>query len=319
MNFQDLMTQWSIADKQLHNFSFYRNIPSFKKTSVFLVGESLDATSERMKDIAQDVFDEMEDFVPFPFNDITLALKGAEDVWLSWRILSSIPENIKEFFDKSISENLTPEQLEERKTAKQFFFVTSGNFRDGDDPIVLPYFLGYMGFRGDGSEKAVYTRGHYPVSWVKELSDGFSLNDYVKYIQSENRITGFILKMITAISHPANYTLQVTPKLTDKEERNVRKFGNIPSHKKPYFITIDHDVLISMRDGKSESEEDRKSPIPHHRRGHWKRLADRCRQARLHGKEKVWVRPTFVGDTSFSDERNKYEVLMNFGSGVTAQ
>jgi hypothetical protein len=43
------------------------------------------------------------------------------------------------------------------------------------------------------------------------------------------------------------------------------------------------------------------------------RLAERCREARAGGKERVWVRPSYVGDRTFSDLKNDYSVLMDFG------
>jgi hypothetical protein len=79
----------------------------------------------------------------------------------------------------------------------------------------------------------------------------------------------------------------------------------------PHFVVVDHDVLVGMS-GRGAGQE-HASPVPHHRRGHWMRLAERCREAKAAGKDRVWVRPTYVGDTEFSDLRNDYKVLMDFG------
>lgn len=71
-----------------------------------------------------------------------------------------------------------------------------------------------------------------------------------------------------------------------------------------------HDILVGMSQGHYGTHA---SPVPHERRGHWRRLADRCRHARLSGKDKVFVRPAYVGERTFSNDKNRYEVLMDFG------
>jgi len=112
----------------------------------------------------------------------------------------------------------------------------------------------------------------------------------------------------TFISHPMNYIVKVTPALTSKEERKVQAGKKTPIPKSPHFIVIDHDVLVSMRpcgNGGTHA-----SPVPHHRRGHWKRLSERCKFARMMGKEKVFVKSAYVGDRWFSDGKNLYEVLL---------
>jgi len=81
--------------------------------------------------------------------------------------------------------------------------------------------------------------------------------------------------------------------------------------KAPHFIVVDHDILVRMS---GDHYGTHASPVPHERRGHWRRLAERCRHAKLSGKDKVFVRPTYVGERNFEDPKNKYEVLMDFGA-----
>jgi hypothetical protein len=124
------------------------------------------------------------------------------------------------------------------------------------------------------------------------------------------------IQMITSISHPMNYIVRTTPKITDHEKRRIESGKSSDKRKRPYFIVVCHDVLVQMRKGiyAEGGEVDRNSPTPHHRRGHWMRLAERCRHAKMLGKEKTWRRPAFVGDVNFGDEKNFYEVLMDFSS-----
>jgi hypothetical protein len=124
----------------------------------------------------------------------------------------------------------------------------------------------------------------------------------------------FMTSIATWISHPSNYIIKTSPTLTPHETHRVNSGHSISARKRPYFIVVDHDVLVRMRRGipAEGAEIDRASPTPHHRRGHWARLAERCRHARLLGKNRVWKRPAFVGDTKFQDEKNFYEVLLDF-------
>jgi hypothetical protein len=79
--------------------------------------------------------------------------------------------------------------------------------------------------------------------------------------------------------------------------------------KTPHYLVVDHEVLVRMSGRTGETHA---SPIPHHRRGHWKRLAERCKYARQMGRDKVWVKETYVGEREFADSHNQYVVLMDF-------
>jgi hypothetical protein len=117
-------------------------------------------------------------------------------------------------------------------------------------------------------------------------------------------------RYITAISHPGQYVVRVTPELSPRETRRRVAGKGTPREKAPHFLVVDHEVIVRMR---REPGGAGVSPIPHERRGHWARLGERCRHARLLGKDKVWKRPTFVGERVWSDKKNLYEVLLDFG------
>jgi len=117
---------------------------------------------------------------------------------------------------------------------------------------------------------------------------------------------------VAVISHPANFVVRTSPKLTPHEERRRASKGIFPLQKKPHYIVIDHEDLLQLAPGGSKGGTHR-SPTPHARRGHWRRLADRCQHARASGKNRVWVGDTYVGETVFEDEKNRYEVILNRG------
>jgi hypothetical protein len=117
-----------------------------------------------------------------------------------------------------------------------------------------------------------------------------------------------ILK-VAIISHPANYVVRTSPKLTPHEERRRASKGIFPLQKKPHYIVIDHETLVDL--SPRESAGTHRPPTPHARRGHWRRLADRCLHAKASGKQRIWVGETYVGATEFEDERNRYEVVLN--------
>jgi hypothetical protein len=122
------------------------------------------------------------------------------------------------------------------------------------------------------------------------------------------------LRRLALISHPANYHVRVSPILTPREERQLPKRG-IPAPKRPYTIVIEHEVLVRLnprtRPSGGEGEGDAaRPPAPHARRGHWMRLAERCKAARAGGRERIWRKETYVGEREFADERNRYQVLL---------
>lgn len=114
---------------------------------------------------------------------------------------------------------------------------------------------------------------------------------------------------VALISHPANYVVRTSPKLTPHEERRRVSKGIFPLQKKPHYIVIDHESLVDLNPQSTGGTH--RSPTPHARRGHWRRLADRCLHAKASGKQQIWVGETYVGATEFEDERNRYEVLVN--------
>ena len=122
-------------------------------------------------------------------------------------------------------------------------------------------------------------------------------------------VTGVLLE-VGAISHPANYLVERTPALSPREERQLRSGAPRPAKKRSHFIVVDHAELRELNPATRASAGSHTSPVPHARRGHWRRLAESCRVLRMQGKEKVFVRPAFVGEREFEADRMKYRVLL---------
>lgn len=113
---------------------------------------------------------------------------------------------------------------------------------------------------------------------------------------------------VAMISHPMNYIVRESPELTPKEQKRIADGKSFPDQKRPRYIVVDHDILVRL----SNPSGTHAAPIPHRRRGHWRRLADRCAHQRSRGVERVFVRETYVGETEFTGSGRRYQVLLDF-------
>lgn len=115
------------------------------------------------------------------------------------------------------------------------------------------------------------------------------------------------------IAHPSNYIVRESPLLTPKEKRRVASGKRFPAAKRARYIIVDHDVLVNRMTSKGTHA----SPVPHQRRGHWRKLAERCRAARARGAERTWVRNCEIGTTDFIANNRRYQVLTDFHQRYT--
>lgn len=113
---------------------------------------------------------------------------------------------------------------------------------------------------------------------------------------------------LALIAHPANYIVRETPLLTPKEQRRVAAGKRFPGAKLPRYVIVDHDVLAS----RMKPQGTHAAPVPHQRRGHWRRLAERCKLARARGVDRTWVRDCKIGETDFVAHKRRYQVLTDF-------
>ena len=305
MSFQDFLEH---SDARFRNEIRGAGTLPFSKTHVFNLGVD-EKVEDGIKDIWDDLKAEMVDRVPLPFPDTSCMsivknsmAEGQPPGWILDRIVEVPPHPLEiENLKKSMMPgDASPAQVEAAKNLKQKLVVI--RFEEGSDVIVswIIYWFGVV----DG-EMVLMTA---PTAQFLDQLGGRTSPVIESFLSKEAMI---VIKQATAISHPGNYVVQVTPELTPKEKRKVAEGRERPIRKKQHFIVVDHDILSGMN--RKDGDGTHASPVPHERRGHWRRLGDRCRQARMLGREKVWVRPSYVGELEFSDGKNHYEVLMDFG------
>lgn len=279
----------------------------FSKTHVFNLGRD-EAIEDGIKEVWEDLKVDMAEKVPLPFSDTTCMSDvggfpgdGEKRGWILDRIveMSVTPLERQQLKKATFPYQATEAQRQAVQEVRQKFVVI--RIEEGAENVVswIIYWYGVV----DGSMIMVAT----PTAQFLEYLGGRSSPIMDAYLDKESQA---VIKQAAAISHPANYVVQVTPSLTPKEERKVAQGRERPIRKKPHFIVVDHDVLVTMNPRGTGAHA---SPVPHERRGHWRRLADHCRHARTQGKERIWIRPTYVGEMNFTDEKNRYEVLMDFG------
>lgn len=272
-------------------------LPPFAETHVFLMGDA-DKVEESITEVWEDLDAEMRSRVPMPFRDITLVVqmaKGSMDY-------PGIPAQFWSVTRIIQAPDLVAGKPAEMGPAAEAFIVfdyaVADSGRSGSQQIQAVWFEGRPGGAfGVGLSDTIFIRNDKAVTAARGNQE-----QRLAWAKSN-------MRMVSAISHPANYVVQVTPALSSKEERRGAAGKPRPPAKAPHFIVVDHEVLVRMsgRMGGTHA-----SPVPHERRGHWRRLAERCRHARLTGAERTWVGPAYVGERTFSDGKNAYEVLLDF-------
>lgn len=300
MSFQDFLAH---AESKVRTEFLGAELIPFSRTHVFNLGED-EKIESGIHEIWTDLKEDMKDRIPMPFPDMTcvsIVERNGPRGWIMDRIVEApiLKQDLDLMNGVLPPPNAKPEHFEALKRMRQKLMVV--RVEEGSRDIVSWFIYWYGVIEGGMLLSTAPTR---------DLQDklGGKISPVIRtFIENESQP---VIKQVAAISHPANYILRVTPALSPREERRAAQGRERPIQKSPHFIVIDHDVLVSMsrREGTGHA-----SPVPHERRGHWRRLADHCRHARMLGRDKVWVRPTYVGELEFSDGKNRYEVLMDFG------
>ena len=275
--------------------SFWSSRYRLRNSHIFYLGKE-DELSDSIKTVQEDLVEEWADRFPLPFSDVSCITMSEKTGWSLTRFIL-LPNSSNP--DPSVVQSVLILRILE--------------------PV--PFVMGMHGIhRGrdsDGYPSVALRADAQTMRLSKRYGEENHLDDKNEFVFDIMTPSFFHLAMI---SHPMNYLVKTSPKLTTKEQHWVESGKRpIPIRKTPHFIVVDHTVLVRMRNGEhgddQEGELDRASPVPHHRRGHWARLAaERFRHARLLGKNRVWKRPTFVGDRKFEDDRNYYEVVIPDGS-----
>jgi hypothetical protein len=290
------------------------NIPSLDRSHVFYLGEDTEFNLA-LNEIDPDLKDEMRERVPMPFDDIACVsivrkpmekdrvetlnrtvsemfggkgnggdlvyASGGNPVWVMDRIIEV--ERSHPMIQDILKENEARAEY-----GKQWFLFMRIHGAENVRTLPMLWSAGYGGTK-EGNQLGI-TMLEMATPLSNEVAES--------------------LRYVTAISHPANYVVKVTPRLTPHESRRVASGKAYPDQKIPHFLVVDHEVIVRMRNDPSGTHA---SPVPHERRGHWRRLAERCRHAKLLGKDKTYVRPSLVGEPKFEDAKNLYEVLLDFG------
>jgi len=295
-------------------------VPPLKDSHIFLLGNDGDF-NEALKEIDPDLRDEMRERVPMPFKDIACCslvsrpmdqsrvdqLQGTVNalypgeievsgdlvrlsggpVWVMDRLIE-VDEN-----HPAVKEIVRAPGDIDMASVNQWFLMVRFHGAQNQTTRPMVWAFGFRGIAFGGELKIVTLATATPL--------GNEMVESCRYI--------------TAISHPAQYVVRVSPKLSAREQRRYEGGKGIPREKSSHFLVVDHEVIVRLRKDPAGTHA---SPIPHERRGHWARLAERCRHAKLLGKDKVWKKPTFVGERIWTDEKNLYEVLLDFGKKGSA-
>ena len=268
-------------------------VAPFEQSHVFHLGEELTLASA-IDEVWSELRDEMKGRILMPFKDITIVVKVAASPLKALPYDTWVINRFRE--DDLAAGGLRVFTYSVRNAALYTLAQCFSYWHDGEAPDEEDAFLAKM------SELFVIDLRDQKVFPVK---DGAAIKETM-----DN--TGSMMRAIALISHPAHYVVKVSPELTPREARRAREGCRVPA-KKPHFIVVDHDVLVDLRRGDDSVTDTHASPVPHQRRGHWRRLADRCKQAKLLRGDRVAVRPTLVGDRTFQAGRNMYDVQLEFG------
>jgi hypothetical protein len=290
-------------------------VPLLKESHIFLVGDDAEF-NEALKEIDVDIREEMKDGVPMPFKDIAVCslvskpmepdrekelhdtvrrmYPGQVEVSGDMVALSGGPVWVMDRLIEISEDHPAVEEIQrapgaiDMSTVQQWFLMC--RFHGVEGHITKPMVWAF-GFRNVGLGGKINI-----LTLATATPLGNEMAESCRYI--------------TAISHPAQYIVRVSPKLTQREQRRYEAGKGIPREKSSHFLVVDHEVIVGLR---KDPVSTHASPVPHERRGHWARLAERCRHAKLLGNDKVWKKPTFVGERIWTDEKNLYEVLIDFG------
>lgn len=318
---------------------------SLKRASIFYMGSVMDVEAVINEDaMVRDLWDDLTGGPPMPFDDFVMITKmETEDHQKKPEFQSSLlqynPVQKQEFLRQlkgtwqiSYVTKLPFDALPDDQKAKplvkecadRIYMLHEQAYMEGPK-VWIRSFMRVLGWRGqgvrDGEQFSVMGStppgndpSVPPLGFVNILSEKWNEGHQDKWTQASDsmRVTMF---MIPLISHPMHYIVREVPTLNSSEGARAVKKG-FPDRKRPRYLMVDHSVLVRMTHGKTheeaEEEEIRASPVPHKRRGHWRRLAERCAHAKERG-DKVWVRPTYIGAKEFEQAGRKYHVIMDFG------
>ncbi len=260
---------------------------------VFRIDEEIDDHLTELRTIADDVLDDLKSTFPLPFKNLSLIqpVRDPESSDLAWHL-----RWILRLDDDSRSLCDLP-----KEATDHFLFWQYSPAIPGPPDFRMAVCFAYVAGRDAAieiSQTSLRRLAHLTRNTEAWAGDMFG------------HLIPPVVLQIAALSHPAHYIVERTPRLTPREERRVAAGDPRPDRKRKHFIVIDHDELVALNPATRSAHGAHASPVPHARRAHWRKLADRCAKARAEGKTKVWVGETYVGDREFGDEKNRYRVIL---------
>lgn len=276
-------------------------IPDLSETHLFHLGDD-ESIQDAIRPIREDLGEECRLRIPMPFKDVTCISKvpyKGNHFWVMDRLIEDPPGR------DELPDNMEAIRAAGKEPRQHFLILRHTEYDDGlYGGLWMPMIweVWYL-----GSEAKAFNICTMADRWCQAvLEDKVGKEGAATVYRQLGKETIPVLEQLAAISHPQNYVVKVMPELTTKETNRVRRGEPRPVRKSAHFIVVDHDVLVRMSRPGGTSHA---SPVPHERRGHWRRLAERCHRAREGGKDRTFVKPTYVGEREFGDGKNRYEVV----------
>src|SRR5437773_5716661 len=260
----------------------------FESAHLFNLGEAEDL-DQAARELLPDLLDDCAEDVPAPFDNMLVFFQTGKGWSCEWHLkpLAYLPPSVASL------PNLDKLRL----------------LIDCSEPLLkFPVFsiaAGYTMIAPQGGHPGIVFPSH-----TQERAGGY-YREPAPEAESMLRVdVEKAILRVAVISHPANYIVSTTPALTPREERIRKEGGETPIRKRPHYIVIDREDLLRLNPATRGPEGTHASPLPHSRRGHWRKLSERCAAARAAGRTKTWVADAYVGEREFADEKNRYRVVL---------
>ncbi len=116
------------------------------------------------------------------------------------------------------------------------------------------------------------------------------------------------LEELMTLYTPERFILEVNPVLTDKQARQLAKGKKIPrSDQRPIYTILTPVEIRDKMGARLQNQVDRKSPMPHERRAHLRRLK---KESGYNEDKIVRVKASWVGESEKTVGNKRYRVVL---------